>query len=100
MLKNLIENAYLHAQSSTAIKVLMQHQALVIWDNGIGLTDTELTLLTKRFWRKSAQNSGYGLGLSLVKVLLEKNGYRIDFAPSRADHQHNRGLKVRISPVN
>lgn len=94
VLKNLIENAYIHAQSTTPIQVYMESGNLVVSDNGVGLTDNELTLLTQRFWRKSAHNTGYGLGLSLVKVLLEKNGCTINFA-----HGHPQGLQVTISPV-
>lgn len=63
----------------------------MVADTGQGLTDAELSLLTQRFWRKSSQNNGYGLGLSLVKLLLEKHKFSIKFS-----HQHPKGLKVII----
>ncbi|MDM1757128.1 MULTISPECIES: ATP-binding protein [unclassified Acinetobacter] len=94
ILKNLLENIYLHAQSYTVIDIYMRNNHLIIQDNGIGLNDTELQLLTKRFWRKSAQNTGYGLGLALVNVLLNKNGYAIHF-----QHHQPHGLKVMISKI-
>lgn len=92
VLRNLIENAYLHAQSLTPIEISMQNNRLTISDDGIGLNDEEFRLLTQRFWRKSSQNDGYGLGLPLVKTLLEKYGYAIDF-----EHNIPHGLKVVIS---
>ncbi|MCH7339950.1 ATP-binding protein [Acinetobacter higginsii] len=92
VLKNLIENAYLHAQPS--IHIYMEQDNLMVSDHGKGLSDAELNLLTQRFWRKSAQNDGHGLGLALVSQLLEKYGYRIRFS-----HHLPSGLKVMISSV-
>ena len=91
VLKNLIENAYLHAQSTTPIQVYMDKGDLMVVDTGDGLTDAELALLTQRFWRKSSQNAGHGLGLSLVQLLLEKYGFSIQFF-----HNQPQGLKIRI----
>lgn len=92
VLKNLIENAYLHAQSTTPIQVYMDKGDLMVVDTGDGLTDAELALLTQRFWRKSSQNAGHGLGLSLVKLLLDKYGFSIQFL-----HNLPQGLRVKIS---
>ncbi len=92
VLKNLIENAYLHAQ--TPIHIYMQNNQLVITDTGNGLTDNELSLLTQRFWRKSSQNDGHGLGLSLVKLLLDQYEFKITFS-----HNSPSGLKVIISMI-
>lgn len=95
VLKNLIENAYLHSQSIAPIQVYMDKEDLIVADTGHGLTDAELGLLTQRFWRKSSQNDGYGLGLSLVKLLLEKHGFSIQFS-----HHSPRGLKVSITSIS
>ncbi len=92
VLKNLIENAYIHAHPP--IQIYMEHHALIVSDHGKGLSNAELDLLTQRFWRKSAQNDGHGLGLALVSQLLEKYGYRIRFS-----HHLPSGLKVIISSV-
>ncbi|ENW20741.1 ATP-binding protein [Acinetobacter haemolyticus] len=91
VLKNLIENAFLHAQSTTLTQVYMENNTLVIADNGQGLADDELDLLTQRFWRKSSKNDGYGLGLSLVKLLIEKYMFTILFT-----HNKPSGLKVMV----
>ncbi|MCU4579998.1 sensor histidine kinase N-terminal domain-containing protein [Acinetobacter gyllenbergii] len=92
VLKNLIENAYLHAQAP--IQIYMQTHDLVISDTGHGLNDHDLSLLTQRFWRKSAHNNGHGLGLALVKLLLEKHGFTIRFSQNAPN-----GLKVVISQL-
>ncbi|TCB50081.1 GHKL domain-containing protein [Acinetobacter sp. ANC 4779] len=92
VLKNLIENAVLHAQAQI-ISVKMQNSSLFIQDNGKTLTEDELKHLGQRFWRKSAEQPGHGLGLSLVKTILSKYDYEIKFY--RADDQ---GLIIEISP--
>ncbi|RGD93482.1 sensor histidine kinase [Acinetobacter sp. SWAC57] len=79
VLKNLIENAYLHAQSKSPIQVYMDKEDLVVADTGHGLSDDELGLLTQRFWRKSSQNAGHGLGLPLIKLLLQRQEFTIIF---------------------
>lgn len=91
ILKNLIENAYVHAQTEQPIHIYYQDNALWICDEGQGLGNDDLALLTQRFWRKSAQQQGHGLGLSLVKLLLEKYGYQLSFS-QRLPH----GLQVKI----
>ena len=91
VLKNLIENAYLHTAPSTLIEISMLENTLIVSDQGQGVSDHELTLLSQRFWRKSAQGAGHGLGLNLVKVLLEKHGYSIMFR-----HHQPTGLTVVI----
>ena len=91
VLKNLIENAYLHTAPNTLIEISMLENTLIVSDQGQGVSDHELTLLSQRFWRKSAQGAGHGLGLNLVKVLLEKHGYSIMFR-----HHQPTGLTVVI----
>jgi signal transduction histidine kinase len=73
----------------------MEQHNLIVSDHGNGLSDAELNLLTQRFWRKSSQNDGHGLGLSLVSQLLEKYGFTIKFS-----HHFPNGLKVVISRVH
>ncbi len=92
VLKNLIENAVLHAQANV-ISVSMQDKALFIRDNGNTLSEHEVKHLGQRFWRKSAQQSGHGLGLSLVKMILSKYGYSLEFQVTQPQ-----GLTVTLSP--
>lgn len=88
VLKNLIENAQLHADASK-IYIDMQQQSLIIRDNGPHISRSDLDYLSQRFWRKSAQQQGHGLGLALVKTLLEKYDYQLLFQLN-----HPQGLQV------
>ncbi|MBT0887938.1 MULTISPECIES: sensor histidine kinase [Acinetobacter] len=92
VLKNLIQNAYLHAEDAPNIQIYMQDLQLIIADQGKSLNEDDFTILTQRFWRKSAHKQGYGLGLTLVKVLLEQYGYLLQFQANQPQ-----GLKVIVS---
>ncbi|WP_286429600.1 sensor histidine kinase [Acinetobacter towneri] len=93
ILKNLLENALLHAQGLSRIAIAMHDQQLLVQDDGQGLTAAELTQMTRRFWRKSAQQQGHGLGLALVKALLQHHHYQMDLSLNPPQ-----GLSIRIRP--
>lgn len=78
VLKNLLENVLLHAQAAH-IWISMQSGCLVIEDDGQQLTAQDIQHLGQRFWRKSAQQHGHGLGLALVKSLLGNYQYHLGF---------------------
>lgn len=91
VIKNIIENALKHSQSTEKIQIFQQQQRLVIRDFGIGLNQQELQLATKRFWRKNALKQGYGLGLALCQILLEQQHFQFKFEQSQPH-----GLTVMI----
>ena len=90
-LKNIIENAFRHAQSSQKIQIFQKQNCLFIRDFGVGLNQQEVELVTKRFWRKNALQHGYGLGLALSQILLEQQGFLLKF-----EHSQPHGLTVVI----
>ena len=78
VLKNLLENALLHAKAAH-IWISMQSGCLMIEDDGQQLTAQDIQHLGQRFWRKSAQQHGHGLGLALIKSLLGNYQYHLGF---------------------
>jgi len=90
VLKNLLENALLHAQAAH-IWISMQSGSLVIEDDGQQLTAENIQHLGQRFWRKSAQQHGHGLGLALIKSLLGNYQYHIGF-----QQRQPAGLTIKI----
>lgn len=77
VLFNIIENSLKHSQSPQPIQIRQQQQILIIEDFGVGLDPQDLVLATQRFWRKSAQSQGYGLGLALTQTLMQQYGYQL-----------------------
>jgi len=85
--KNLLENAIQYSPEGRVVRVDWRLEAdgrtvqIVIQDNGIGIPPEHLPHIFDRFYRvdksRSRQHGGTGLGLSLVKELLEAHGQRI-----------------------
>ena len=84
VLLDLIENADKYSPGNTAIRLLMRHTTgavlIDVIDQGIGIPETELTKVFERFQRGSnaPEKTGSGLGLSVVKLLVEGMGGSIE----------------------
>nr|WP_121272240.1 GAF domain-containing sensor histidine kinase [Pedobacter schmidteae] len=82
IIDNLINNAIKYAPLNTNINVSISRDEyeviIAVEDEGPGLTSADKDLLFQRFTRLSAQPTGgehsTGLGLSIVKVLVEAHG--------------------------
>ncbi|MEG0481521.1 MAG: ATP-binding protein [Acinetobacter sp.] len=84
VLRNIIENSFKHSknvnqQNQQKIKIFQKGKQLYIQDFGVGLDQQDLSLATKRFWRKDSLQQGYGLGLALCQVLLEQQNFQLKF---------------------
>lgn len=84
VISNLLSNAIKYTPSGGAVEVGLYpaHNEIVVYcqDNGIGISETELTLIFNRFYRvdksRSRHNAsgGIGVGLSIAKALVEAHG--------------------------
>ncbi|WP_296282390.1 sensor histidine kinase KdpD [uncultured Acinetobacter sp.] len=100
VLRNIIENSLKHSvgvdkesqnlntsivdsQNKAKILIFQKDQQLYVRDFGVGLDQQELSLATKRFWRKDSLQQGYGLGLALSQVLLEQQHFQLKFEQSQ-----------------
>nr|WP_068890482.1 HAMP domain-containing sensor histidine kinase [Pedobacter panaciterrae] len=100
VLDNLINNAIKYSPPNTNIEVrikkLPAKVLIEVKDEGQGLTDDDKNRLYQRFTRLSAQPTGgensTGLGLSIVRVLVEAHGGRI-WAESEG---HDKGSKFIV----
>lgn len=86
-LKNLIDNA-LKYSSSKPIKIIADEHSLKIISTGSALSK-ELDYYCKLFTQEnnSREDKGYGLGLSLVKTILEKHQFQLQY-------QHKNGKNI------
>ncbi|NMO54276.1 HAMP domain-containing histidine kinase [Actinoplanes sp. TBRC 11911] len=79
---NLVTNAIRHTPAGGRVTVSTRTeegaQVIDVADTGPGLSDAERTLVFERFWRaeksRSRQTGGSGLGLSIVRKLIEAHG--------------------------
>ena len=85
-LNNLVENAmkYSKDQKEIAVKVEKKgrHVAISVSDKGMGIPKNSLRYIFDKFYRVedtlTAKTKGHGLGLSIVKNMVELNGGTID----------------------
>ncbi|WP_394130395.1 ATP-binding protein [Shewanella maritima] len=92
---NLLDNAFKWAQSNVTVQLYkdeQQVQCIVISDDGPGVKQEELQLLTDRGTRLDEAVIGHGLGLSIVKEICEQYGFELRFHNS----QTLSGLAVHI----
>lgn len=84
VLLDLIENADKYSPGDTAIRLVLRQSAsaflIDVIDQGIGIPETELNQVFERFQRGSnaPAKTGSGLGLSVVKLLVEGMGGSIE----------------------
>ncbi|PLX92077.1 MAG: hypothetical protein C0621_10005 [Desulfuromonas sp.] len=96
--ENLLSNAVKYSPQGGEIRVVAQaletQLQIVIEDEGIGMTPSQLERIFEKFYRADQSNTavgGLGLGMSIVKTIIEAHGGKI-IVESELDH----GTRIRI----
>lgn len=83
-LSNLIDNAMKFGPPGGRVKVSLRREdggaIVTVADEGPGVPSAERSLVTQRFYRGHHECEGAGLGLSLVKAILDLHGFTLLFA--------------------
>jgi two-component system sensor histidine kinase QseC len=91
LLKNLGENAILHAGPARLVSIRLDATGLCVSDMGAGVAPEHVPHLFERFWRApNVQRPGAGLGLAICAEIARAHGWRI-----RAENQ-SPGMAFRI----
>ncbi|MEI7905448.1 MAG: ATP-binding protein [Candidatus Firestonebacteria bacterium] len=83
LVSNLVDNAIKYTGKKGRVAVSVQNKGnkavLIVKDNGIGMAKNELGPIFNRFYRveKSRSKEGHGLGLSIVRSVVEAHKGRI-----------------------
>ena len=97
MLRNLADNALRHAGAKQIeISILRQGKQVILTvsDDGKGIPATELDAVQQRFRRgASADSSGSGLGLSIVKRIVDLHGGSLDISTPKSGG----GVSLRVT---
>lgn len=80
--RNLVENALNHTPKGVDVEIVVDGNGTIgILDRGKGIPVANRELIFKRFWRRDhGRRSGAGLGLSIVKRIVEAHGASITVA--------------------
>ncbi|MBU0475400.1 MAG: HAMP domain-containing histidine kinase [Bacteroidetes bacterium] len=85
VLENLINNAIKYSSENDEVRVIVKEELdntiISVYDNGIGIPDSEKTVVFERFYRgekvESTGIKGHGLGLNLASNIVTKMGGKI-----------------------
>ena len=102
MLQNLIDNAYKYGNDGGNIWVSLKDNKdnviLSVKDNGIGISESGVNKIFDRFYREDTSRThkkrmayGYGLGLSMVKKIVEMHNANI-----RVISEEDKGSEFKI----
>jgi two-component system, OmpR family, sensor kinase len=94
-LRNLVENALRYGGDSPVLIEVVAPCALVVRDEGPGVAAATLETLRHRHVRHTANATGYGLGLSIVATIAEKQEGRLELSSPPPGRSH--GLEARLT---
>jgi len=78
VIDNLISNAIKYNKRSGTIGIKAREGILVVWDTGIGINEEEIPFIFDRYMRFNNSEGGFGIGLSIVKKILDEYHISID----------------------
>ena len=73
---NLVHNAVMHTEHGR-VEINLDAQGMVVRDSGVGIRDSEIGHVFQRYYR-GRNSGGAGIGLSLVKRICDRYGWRIE----------------------
>jgi len=76
VIDNLISNAIKYNYREGIIGIDLKKGELIIWDTGIGINNSEIPFMFDRYSRFNQSEGGFGVGLSIVKSVLDE--YKIN----------------------
>lgn len=78
LVKNLAENAMLHAGDSRLVTITLEDQGIRVRDDGKGIDVADLPHVFERFWRApGTTRPGAGLGLAICAEICNAHGWTI-----------------------
>jgi len=76
VIDNLISNAIKYNKRNGVVGFESRQGELIIWDTGIGIKESKIPLIFDRYIRFNKSEGGFGVGLSIVKKIIDE--YEID----------------------
>jgi two-component system OmpR family sensor kinase len=78
VIDNLISNAIKYNKRKGTVGIKLREGMLVIWDTGIGISEDKIPYMFDRYMRFNSSEGGFGVGLSIVKKILDEYDISIE----------------------
>jgi len=78
VIDNLISNAIKYNKRGGEIKIILKENMLAISDTGIGICEEKIPFMFDRYMRFNKSEGGFGVGLSIVKKIVDEYHIRIE----------------------
>ena len=91
LIDNLISNAIKYNRNGGSISIIINEKKLIVEDSGIGIKKENLDKLFTRYIRFNNSEGGFGLGLNIVKQIVDIYNLKIDITS-----ELEKGTKVEV----
>jgi len=78
VIDNLISNAIKYNKRKGTVGITLRSNSLIVWDTGIGMDENKIPFMFDRYMRFNNSEGGFGVGLSIVKNILDEYDIRIE----------------------
>ncbi|MCF6245574.1 MAG: HAMP domain-containing histidine kinase [Sulfurovum sp.] len=92
VIDNLISNAIKYNKRQGIVGIMLSQGVLTVWDTGIGIEEKKIPFMFDRYMRFNDSEGGFGVGLSIVKKILDE--YNIDI---QVTSKLNEGTKMVLT---
>lgn len=83
VLVNIIDNAIKYNKDDNDIYISLKDGRLSVEDSGIGMSEEEVFQIFDRYYQGNNEQSGFGIGLSIVKSYCDEEGIFINIASKK-----------------
>ncbi|MEP7104107.1 MAG: HAMP domain-containing sensor histidine kinase [Candidatus Dojkabacteria bacterium] len=94
IVENIVDNSIKYSRAKN-IDIAYENNKIIISDDGVGIPEEDLTKIFERFYRveksRNRNTGGLGLGLALVKEMVEVHGWNI-----KAINNRDKGVRFEI----
>lgn len=78
LIDNLLSNAIKYNKIGGTIEVILNAEFLSVKDSGIGIEESKIKEITKRYKRANSDKGGFGIGLDIVSTICKTNDFRLE----------------------
>jgi len=89
VIDNLLSNAIKYNKRNGTVGIELHDNMLCIWDTGIGVEHQDIQFMFDRYIRFNQSEGGFGIGLSIVKSILDEYKIAIEI-----ESEKNKGTKM------